>query len=167
MSSSLSKSKSNRSRVNRSSKRNNNGIYRRLMSLGMDGTSSFDHVITADLTNKPVSPYYRSRPPSNMLSQVYYVRQNTNFIVSTSTTVNLESNLAFSASADLLQSAAYLSIFDQFYLDSVVVTIANANTNAGLLALPEVFTAIDYDSIANISTIAAITAYQSCNTTIL
>jgi hypothetical protein len=86
-------------------------------------------------------------------------------VVTTSTTVVTETNIAPSISTFLQQYATWCLLFDQYFLHSFTVTIANNSPEGGTGALPQVFTAIDFDSSANISTLGAISAYGTCNVT--
>jgi len=161
-------SRSGRRRTRRS--RNSSTSVSRLrqqLPLGMAGSNADDHFVSSDLTYNPVSPVFAASPPKNLLNQIHWVRQNTNSTVTTSTTVLTETNYAFTSVADLQHQSSYFSVFDQYCLHSVVFTILNTNSNASVLALPEVFTAIDYDNVTALGSINGITAFASCNTGVL
>lgn len=59
--------------------------------------------------------------------------------------------------------ASWLLLFDQYYLHSVVLSIANTVAPGGTATLPQVFTAIDFDSSAVLGSIAKISGYNTCN----
>jgi hypothetical protein len=148
---------------------NSSSLQRRMaqsISLGMVGTSSDDHLIRSDFTLRPVPPTFTSQPPRNILSQVYWVRQNFGTSFATSTTTFVENNYSFSATTDLLQATQYLQLFDQYYLHSVVITFSNESSTASAV-IPELLTAIDFDNTAALGAVASIEAYSSCNTEIL
>jgi hypothetical protein len=98
-----------------------------------------------------------------MLSQIYWMRDTLTQNLTLSTSGITESNFIWQAATNMQQVSTYLTIFDQYALHSVVITITNPNTNAGGNTLPQIFTAIDNDNIVNIGSINAIQAYGTCN----
>lgn len=138
-----------------------------LVDLGLAGPRELDHLIVSDLSYRPTPASFNARPPRNLLSQVYFVRQDYNTTTTTNTTTITESNYYWAASSYMLQFTSYLAVFDQYYLHSVVATVANLSSNSGVSSLPQVYTAIDFDNTANLGSLAAIQAYGTCNADIL
>jgi len=149
---------------NHSKQRSN--ISKAALDIGLVGTRADDHVVLSDLTYRPVPPTYSSRPPRQLLNQVFFARQTTAASINTGSTA-IEANISFSAAIDMEQYTAYLSIFDQYYLHSAVVTITNEYQQSGTNAFPVVHTAIDYDSITNLSSVPAIESYGTHNVDVL
>jgi hypothetical protein len=134
--------------------------------MGMAGSSSDDHLIVADINYKPPSAAYNSTPPKSINNQVHYFRQEYVTTVTTNTVTITESNYLFNATNNMGQVSSFLAIFDQYFLDSVVFTISNVSSNAGVSSLPQVYTAIDFDSNTNIG-VAAIVNFSTCNVSVL
>lgn len=137
------------------------------LDLGMGSSRTNDHLIVSDLTFRPPNQTFNASPPRQILNQVYWIRQSSPGTITTSTTVITEINSSFSASGNLLQSAQYLAVFDQYCLHSVTYTIQNPNNNSAVGSLPQVFTAIDFDNTTNLGSTTAISAYGSCNIAVL
>lgn len=74
-------------------------------------------------------------------------------------TVPYESNFAFHLS-DLTNSTNLTALFDQYFLHSVLAIFTFERLLSSASA-PVIYTAIDYDSVAPITTVAAIQEYQS------
>jgi len=139
------------------------------LDIALVGTRADDHVILSDLTYKPVPPVYSAKPPRQLLNQIFFARQSTFATITSSNTLPVEANLSFSAADDMEQYGAYLSIFDQYYLHSAVVTITNEFhvSSATAFTYPVVHTAIDFDNVTNLTTIAAIESYGTHNVDVL
>jgi hypothetical protein len=137
--------------------------------IGLVGTRADDHLVLSDLTYRPVSGVYSAKPPKQILNQIFFARQSTAGAITTSTSAAVESNIAFSAANDMEQYGAYLSIFDQYYLHSAVVTLTNVNhiTSGSNYGHPIVHTAIDFDTVSSLGSIAAIESYGSHNVDVL
>jgi len=135
--------------------------------MGMAGTSATDHFVRADLSLRPPSGIFRARIPRNLGNQIVWQRGSYQQVISTSTTVITEQNAAPSIAAFLPGYATWLALFDQYFLAGFAVTIANNSPEGGTAACPQVFTAIDFDSSANLGSLSAISGYGSCNITTL
>jgi hypothetical protein len=143
-------------------------LSRAALDLGLVGTRSDDHVILTDLTYRPVAPTYRAKPPRQLLNQLFFVRQETTSTITASATTATETNISFTATLDMQQSAQYLAIFDQYYLHCAIVTITNdiVITGSGN-DLPLVYTAIDFDNVNALGSIQAIQAFGTVNQDVL
>lgn len=128
----------------------------------MAGSSATDQLVRADFSLRPVSAEYRATPPKSLVSRITWVRSSTQQVVTTSTTAITEQNIAPTVAFGLPQYAAWLSVFDQYYLDQFTVTIANNSPEGGTAACPQVFTAIDFDSSANLGSLASISNFSNC-----
>lgn len=134
--------------------------------MGMAGTSATDHFIRDDLRVRPPSGVFKARMPKVLSNQVWWVRSSYQQVLSTSTTAITEQNFAPNAAAGfLVQYLTYFALFDEYFLDSMVMSIANNSPEGGTGACPQVFTAIDFDSSANLGALSAISAYGTCNIT--
>jgi len=138
-----------------------------MVDLGLSASRSDDHVVTSDLTYRPVPPNFRATPPRNMLNQIFWVRQEVSALIQPSGSTAIETNFAWTASAYMQQVAQYTAIFDQYYLHSVVATFANSTSFGTTAVLPQLFTAIDFDNITALGTTAAISAFSTCNIDVL
>jgi hypothetical protein len=153
----------------RKGKRNKNSSAKsaaNLADLGMSVRDA-DHLIKSDLTLKPLSADYKSKPPRNIGNQIYYVRQTFNSAITTSTTTFVENNLSWSLTGALTQYAQYAVIFDQAFLHSASVTVTNAEPPGATATLPIVYTAIDFDSTTNLGSINTLVGYSTCNASTL
>jgi hypothetical protein len=149
----------------RKGKRNRNSSSKsaaNLADLGMSVRDA-DHLITSDLTLKPLSTVYKAKPPRNIGNQIYYVRQTFNSAITTSTTTFVENNFSWSLSGALTQYAQYAVIFDQAMLHSVSVTVTNAEPPGATATLPIVYTAIDFDNTTNLGSLNLLVGYSTCN----
>jgi len=139
---------------------------RRNIDMGMAGSSSDDHLVISDINYRPPSGVYNATPPRSLNNQIYFCRQEYATTVTTNTTTITEANYSFTAQNNMGQVGSFLAIFDQYFLDSVVFTISNVSSNTGVSSLPQVYTAIDFDSAANVG-IATIVNFSTCNVTVL
>jgi len=156
------------SKRNSKQRNNNRNISTAALDIGLVGTRADDHVVLSDLSYRPVPQTYHAKPPRQLLNQVFFSRQTTAGIINAGVS-SVEANIAFTASIDMEQYTAYLSIFDQYYLHSAVVTLTNEFHQASSTAFdyPVVHTAIDFDSITNLGSVTAIESYGTHNVDIL
>lgn len=137
------------------------------VKMGMAGTSAADEFVRSDLSLRPVASAYTASPPRNLSSKIWWVRANTQQVVTTSTTVVTENNISFTANPFLTQYASWLALFDQYFLDHVVVTVANNSPEGGTAACPQLYTAIDFDNVSALGTLAAISQFNTCHVSTL
>jgi hypothetical protein len=130
--------------------------------MGMAGSSAQDHFISDDLRLRPPSGVFRASIPRDINNQIVWQRGSYQQVITTSTTAITEQNFAPTVQF-CPQYANWLSLFDQYFLHSFVVTIANNSPEGGTAACPQVFTAIDFDSSANLGSLATISGYGTCN----
>jgi hypothetical protein len=160
----------NHGRNSKSAKRTGKGSRRNITGamadLGLSGTRQDDHLIVADLTYRPVTPYFSAKPPRRLLNQIYWVRQEFSTSISTTTTVPVETNYDWTAVTNMAQYPQFLAVFDQYYLHSVVATFSNSSSASATL-LPQLYTAIDFDNVIPIGSIGAISAYSTVNNDVL
>lgn len=131
--------------------------------MAMAGSSSQDHVVRTDFSLKPVSGIYNARPPRNWMSQIHWVRGSYQTVVTTSTTAITEQNNSFTLSTFLSAAGSYAGIFDQYYIDSVAITVANNSPQGGTGVCPQVYSALDWDSVSTLGSLALIAAFNNCN----
>jgi hypothetical protein len=135
--------------------------------MGMAGTSATDHFVSQDLSLRPVPGVFRATIPRNVGNQIVWQRASYQQVITTSTTAITEQNYAPTIGTFLPAYANWCALFDQYYLAAFTVSIANNSPEGGTAAIPQVFTAIDFDSSANLGSMAAISGYSSCNVTSL
>jgi hypothetical protein len=135
--------------------------------MGMVGSSATDEFVRSDLQLRPPSGIYTATPPKQITSRITWIRCSTQAVITTSTTVFTETNTSFTANPFLTQYSSWLGLFDQYFLDHVVITIANNSPEGGTAAIPQVFMAIDFDSVQALGSIAAISAYANCHVSTL
>jgi hypothetical protein len=136
--------------------------------MAMAGSGADDHLITEDFRHRPPSSTFSATPPKTLTNQIYWHRCVISDQVTTNTTTITESNIAFTASNAMQQTATFLALFDQYYLAEVFVTIAN-NTlvSSTSVSMPQIYTAIDYDNVTNLGGVNLLSGYSTCNSTTL
>jgi len=143
-------------------------LFAAAVAMGMAGTSAADHFIRSDLSMRPVPGMFKASIPKNMSNQIVWQRTSYQQYLTLSTSTSTEQNFAPTISGGFCQQyASWCVLFDQYFLHSFTVTLANNAGEGSLGTLPQVYTAIDYDSSANLGSIGAISAYGSCNVTTL
>jgi hypothetical protein len=137
------------------------------LSLAMAGSSAQDHFISTDLTLKPVAPFYNAKVPRDIASRITWNRSQNTLVLTTSTTVVAEQNVACGAASNLQQYATWLALFDQYFCDHFFVTVSNNATPNTVAQVPMVYTAIDFDSTNLLGSVAAIQSFDNVNATAL
>jgi len=104
--------------------------------------------------------------PRNFARQIVWDVTKTDTILTTSTAGNVETNFtaAFSNHTQVTQWAA---LFDQYCIVQLAVSFLSTEPPGSLNQLPVLYTAIDFDNGNNLSTIAAIEAFESCTVDVL
>jgi hypothetical protein len=131
------------------------------------GTSATSNVVADDFRRKAIPTVFNIHPPRSLGNQTFWARYSAQSVVSTSLTAIFESNYSFSLSGFLTNTeiTALTGVFDQYAIYCVVAAIANNSPGGGLGVIPQVYTAFDYDSVANLGSIGAISEYESINVT--
>lgn len=132
-----------------------------LVDLAQSASRADDHVIISDLTLRPPIMVYNARPPRNLNNQIHFVRFTSSLLVNSSATAITETNILFTAAA--FMQVGWLALFDQYCLDSVVVSVANQGAPSAAVTLPELVTNVDFDSISVIGNIATLRGYSNSN----
>lgn len=97
-------------------------------------------------------------PPRSLRNQIYWVQESKSVgPLTLSSSGSSEYNFAF-ALADLSNASNLAALFDQYFIHSVLAIFTFEDIVA---PFPRLYTAIDYDSVAAISTVPAIQQYQS------
>jgi len=132
-------------------------------------SGSGSNVIIDDRLNRRQNFNLVQSPPKNFLTSIYWTRQTvTGFdLITTSVSVITENNYAFVLSS-LDDYAALCGIFDQYCIYGVTITLTYGAGNSGtsVQTIP-VCTAIDYDNVANLGSMALLTDFGTFNETIL
>jgi len=127
-------------------------------------TGSTTNVVVSDLMLKRQNFNIVQRPPKQLSNQIFWCELSTDDMVSLSNTAVTEINVTFAASSfNGFSNAA--TFFDQYCIYAVTVTLATLVVEASFGAI-QCYTAIDYDSSANIGK-AALQGYSSFNYTSL
>lgn len=96
-------------------------------------------------------------PPKQMSNQIFWTKFKSDITVAVSNIAITEFNLSWGINA-FPGATGFLAAFDQYCIQSIVVTMSS---NANVSTPFRVWTAIDYDSVANIGK-AGIQAFSTC-----
>lgn len=100
------------------------------------------------------------RVPGNILSSLFWDIVSVRTVINTSLAGVTEQNFAFNLSTSG-QAAQYAALFDQWCIPQVSVSMWSQQAPGGSNAPAEYHTAIDFDNITAISTLAAIDQYDN------
>lgn len=114
-----------------------------------------------DMVRKQGSWLLTQTPPRSIANQIYWIKGNVEGSATVSASVPTEVNKAFTLS-DLTDLAGLTAFFDQYCLYSVIVNVNFNYTGTTPSGLGTMATAIDFDNVANLGTISAIEAFESC-----
>jgi hypothetical protein len=131
-------------------------------SVQSNGTNGMYPTNRSDLAVRP--PDLRSVPrsvPRHVASLVTWdtCKFDTTIVVSTSSVV--ETNFSFQL-AQNPQSGSWTNLFDQYTVVQASVSFRSEYPGGGTFSPPLLYTALDFDNTASISTIAAIEDYSTC-----
>jgi len=117
-------------------------------------------VNVADLQIKPLPASCPTSVPKNIRSQIFWdvVKIRTTF--STSASAIVESNYSFSLSSSP-QASSYIALFDQWCIPQASVSFFSTEAPGGTAAPAELHTAIDFDNVSPINSIASIDVYDN------
>jgi len=113
----------------------------------------------SDLSIKPPSARIPTNVPSQIANVIFWDVTNVRSTMAYAVGIT-ESNFAFSL-ASHPKVASLQTIFDQWCIPLVSVTWMNLSSPGSLNVLPELHTAIDFDGIATLGSIAAIDQYDT------
>jgi hypothetical protein len=131
------------------------------------GARALDNVVSSDFRIRPPSNLFRSIPPKTLDNQVYFYRCMFSDQATTNTTTITESNLFWTAATHLIGANHWLAVFDSYYLAEVWVTVANNSFNPTVSALPQFYTAYDFDNVSNVGSVAALEGHSGINCSVL
>lgn len=144
----------------RGGRRNRSG--RHLVSSGMGGMNPLNR---SDLSLKP--PSVRNVPqsvPRQVAALISWDTVKFDAVITATTGGVTEANFTFRFNQHP-QQASWAALFDQFCIPMATVEFDSAVPN-GSTAIPvRLYTAIDFDSSANLGSVAAIEDYTSCEVT--
>jgi len=146
-----------------------NGVIQRLIS---DSSTTGKVSVTTfpdDVGRKPFNwSLGNVQIPRNFLKQIHWIRSTTRTSISISGSGTVtENNQSFTLAGNVADYANYISVFDQFCIHTVLVSITApymvGSASAGNSApnFGRLLTAIDFDNVTNISTEAALMDYSS------
>jgi hypothetical protein len=123
--------------------------------------SEWNTVNKSDLIVRPPSNSIPNRVPRSVSNQVFWdvVKSRATVTVSTSAITELNYSAALSAHP---QASSFQAIFDQFCIPQFSVTWYNTTPPGGGQSEPILHTALDFDNIANLGSIANIDDYATC-----
>jgi hypothetical protein len=149
---------------NKKSKSQNAGFSdRELVSLSNSASAADRLLPSSDFSRKMPAWLLTQHPPRNFLSQIHWLRETFFSSVSLSTSVPTENNFTFNLN-QVPGASKIVALYDQYciYAVSVRVTMDSSSSVTDLAGAGRINTAIDYDSITNLSTETAIQEYGSC-----
>lgn len=117
---------------------------------------------SADFT-RPVPSFLLTQVPRSLRNQIHWIQTKINVVTTISNSVPTENNFAFHLS-DYPNTSGLAAFFDQYCIYSVSVSITPSFEGAGstLYTFGTCATAIDYDNIANLASLDAVLAFNSC-----
>jgi hypothetical protein len=147
---------------------------------GKTGTSSVDSELMkmnkgtplsdierTDLSSRPRNWQFVEKPPLRFMTQIVWVKQQRSLAITTGAAAIAETNVAF-ASSDFPQTspgAGWALQYDQYGIYSVTASVSNGEPPGTVSAvLPNITTAIDYDNIGNVGSVAALQQFSNATT---
>jgi hypothetical protein len=117
----------------------------------------------ADLTIKPPDPFnVPYRIPKNVAAVLAWDTVKVDSAISVSATTVSETNFSFNLSQHP-QASSWTALFDQWTIPQVSITFSSALAPGSVTGPCLFHTALDFDNITNINTVAAIEDFSSCN----
>jgi len=136
----------------------------RLIVASAKATGSTTNIVKSDLVLRRQNFNLVQRPPKQLSNQTFWCKMSSDDLLSLSSTSTTEANVIFAGNS-FSAFAAAASFFDQYCIYSVTVTLSSLLVESSYPAV-QCYTAIDYDSVANIGK-AALEGYSSFNYTSL
>jgi len=150
----MTKRKSNRRRA--SGKASNSSAMTVLMASNRP-TGSTTSFPKEDLVFRRQNMNIVQTPPRQMSNQIFWTKFKQDQTISVSNISVTETNFSFSAGS-FPGAASFLACFDQYCIHSAIVTFSS---NANVTSPFRIWTALDYDSVADIGK-AGIQAFSNC-----
>lgn len=111
-----------------------------------------------DISRRPPNFVANQVPPRTLRNQIYWVQESRHILITgAGGSGDQEFNYSFQL-VDLVNAGALTALFDQYFVHSVLAIWTFQNETS---PYPQLYTAIDYDSTAAISSVSAIQQYQS------
>jgi len=123
--------------------------------------SEWNTVNRSDLSTQPPSNSVPNRVPRSVSNQMFWdvVKSRGTVTVTTSAITELNYSAALSAHP---QASSFAAIFDQYCIPQFSVTWYNTTPPGGGQSEPILHTALDFDNIANLGSLASIDDYATC-----
>jgi hypothetical protein len=112
--------------------------------------------------NPPVSRV-PDKVPKQVSNQVVWDVVKVESIINALSTGVVETNFSFSLQTIHPQAAQWIALFDQWCIPQATVTFRSEQAPGALSSPAQLYTALDFDSVGNISTIAAIEDFATCH----
>jgi hypothetical protein len=126
-------------------------------------TSGYQPENRADLTIRPPNPFnVPKRIPRNVAALVAWDTVKFDSQISVSATTFTETNFSFNLSQHP-QASSWTALFDQWTIPQVSITFWSSLAPGSVTGPCQFHTALDFDNITNIGSIAAIEDFSSCN----
>lgn len=147
----------------KSGKRKGGGSKR----VNSSGPGGMNPVNQSDLRLKPPNAFNVPKSiPRNIGRMVTWDVYKTQFNITSGSSGLSETNYSFQANNNP-QSSTWFSLFDQYCIPMVSIEFDSLTPPGQTYSSPVLYTALDFDNVSNISTIAAIEEYDSCEVIVL
>jgi len=148
-----------------SSGNHGNPADRELMATSHRGGPAMRITVPEDMARQATSTLISQSPPKNLRTKLVWIVQQVNVLnqLSISNSVPTEANVSFKLT-DISNYSTWSSLFDQFCLYSVSISVTPIAPNLTSGSLGRLTTAIDYDNTNNLSVETAVQQYSSALT---
>jgi len=127
------------------------------------GPNSFAPENRADLMVRPPTNVIPSAVPRSVTDKIIWDVVSYDNVINTSTSTVVETNTNFSLNYHP-QVTSWIALFDQWCIPQATVTYQSQMPSGVGTSAPILYTALDFDSTTNISTIQAIEDFSTCET---
>jgi len=119
--------------------------------------------IGSDLAVNPPSQRIPRGVPKQVSNQVVWDVVKVDSIINALSTGVVETNYSFSLQTIHPQAAQWIALFDQWCIPQVEIQFRSEQAPGASSSPAQLYTALDFDSVGNISTVAAIEDFATCH----